>query len=118
MTEAAGSEKIALRPASIADESYLLALRQETMDPHFARLGQVPTENFHLERVRQHYDDTPIIHCDGAAVGMLKAYRAGGEWVLSQLQIAPPYQGRGLGERVVSVLLSTAREVLRSAPDP
>jgi ribosomal protein S18 acetylase RimI-like enzyme len=103
-------EQIVLRPVSEADEPYLLALRQAVMNEHFARLGDVPTEDAHRERLRHHYEDARLIVCDENVVGMVKAYRTEREWLLSQVQIAPPYQGRGLGETVVRLLLETARE--------
>lgn len=98
-----------MRPVSPADESYLLALRQRTMDEHFARLDEVPTKDAHLERLRDHYGDIRVIHVDDRPVGMVKAYRGEAEWVLSQVQIAPEHQGKGLGEQVVRLLLADAK---------
>lgn len=100
---------IVVRPAVPADEAWLLALRQTTMDEHFARLGEVPSADAHRERLRQHYDDIRLILCDDAVVGMVKAYRSEGEWALDQVQIAPPHQGRGLGETAVRLVLEEAR---------
>lgn len=100
---------ITLRPATNADESFLLGLRQSTMSEHLERVGEPSDAAAHHARLQYRYDAARIICLDGAAIGLLKAYRDETEWCLVQLQITAQYQGRGLGERIIKTLLANAQ---------
>lgn len=101
---------ITLRPATNADEPFLLSLRRATMTEHLERVGEPSDAEAHRARLQYRYDAARIICLDGTALGLLKAYRDETAWHLVQLQIDPQYQGRGLGERIIKTLLASAQD--------
>ncbi|UTV58875.1 GNAT family N-acetyltransferase [Burkholderia arboris] len=99
---------ISLRTASDTDLPFLLTLRRLTMTEHLQRVGAPTDDAAHDQRIRAHFDDAMIV-CEGAAaIGLLKATRAAGEWHVHQIQILPAHQGRGIGEAVLNALLADA----------
>ncbi|WP_321790342.1 GNAT family N-acetyltransferase [Burkholderia pyrrocinia] len=99
---------IDLRPASLEDLPFLLALRRLTMTEHLQRVGAPTDDEAHDRRIRAHFEDAMIV-CEGAtAIGLLKVTRAAGEWHVHQIQILPSRQGRGIGEAVLRQLLAEA----------
>lgn len=115
---------LTLRSAVESDLPYLLALRRETMDAHLATAGLPHDDEAHMARILYHFEDARIVMLDGAAAGLLKAYRDDDAWYVVQVQVAAPYRGQGLGERLLlSVLrqadaagLPTRLDVLRANP--
>jgi len=105
MTESA----LTLRPATEADEPFLLTLRQATMTEHLERAGEPADDAAHRARLRYRYDAARIICLDGDAIGLLKAYRDDTQWHVIQLQIGRQFQGSGLGERILKTLLAAAQ---------
>lgn len=98
-----------LRAARDDDEPFLFALRKATMTEHLERVGEPTGDAEHRARLLHRYDKARVICVDDAPAGLLKAYRTDTEWVVVQLQIAPPLQGRGLGERVLRTILDAAQ---------
>jgi len=95
-------------PATEADLPALLALRKQTMDPHL-RAADLPVDDAcHMLRVRYQWEHARLIMLEGQWAGLFKAYRDAACWQLVQLQIAPPFQGRGLGARVLAGMLAQA----------
>ncbi len=79
------------------------------MTEHLTRAGEPTSPDAHGERMRHRFADIRIVMLDGAAVGMVKAYREADAWILHQIQILPSHQGSGLGRRVVEAVIATAR---------
>jgi ribosomal protein S18 acetylase RimI-like enzyme len=100
---------ITLRPAQPADEAFLLDLRKATMTAHLQRAGEPADDAAHRARLMHRYDVAQVICIGGAPAGLLKAHRTDTEWVVVQVQIAPAHQGRGIGERALQTVLSTAQ---------
>ncbi|NTX26219.1 GNAT family N-acetyltransferase [Burkholderia pyrrocinia] len=101
---------IDLRPASLEDLPFLLALRRLTMTAHLQRVGAPTDDEAHDRRIRAHFEDAMIV-CEGAtAIGLLKVTRAAGEWHVHQIQILPARQGQGIGEAVLRELLTDAAQ--------
>lgn len=101
---------VQFRPACDADQPYLLALRQRTMDPHFHATGLPCAESDHWLRIQLRYDCAQLILLAGQPVGLLKLVKEGAIWDLIQLQLAPEVQGSGLGTRLLREILQQARE--------
>ncbi|MBO1110560.1 GNAT family N-acetyltransferase [Bordetella petrii] len=99
---------LTLRPALESDLPYLLALRRQTMDEHLASSGLPADDATHLARIRYHWEDAHIVLFDGAPAGLLKSYRGPAAWHVVQVQVAPQYQGRGLGARLLREVLAQA----------
>lgn len=100
--------KIELRAANAADEPFLLALRRSAMAEHHTLLGLNITDADDLARVRYHFDDAQVVCCAGAPIGLFKAFRENGGWVLSQFQLERAFRGRGLGKMLIGELLAKA----------
>ncbi|MBM3546589.1 MAG: GNAT family N-acetyltransferase [Alphaproteobacteria bacterium] len=100
---------IAFAPASEADFERLLVLRGEVMRPHLERLGR-----YHPERSRARFREAfkpetmRLILVDNAFAGCVTFEAKGDHIELGQFYLAPPRQGRGLGGRVLDILLAEA----------
>jgi ribosomal protein S18 acetylase RimI-like enzyme len=98
--------EIALRPARPDDETWLLDLRRRTIGPYRAALGLPVDDASLLASVQEQYEDAQIICEGGRRIGLFKAYRDGDAWLLSQIQLEPDCQGRGIGERLIRAFLA------------
>lgn len=103
-------EHACLRPALPEDEAFLLALRKQTMTEHLARVGLDLGDEQHRQRLLANYADASVICVGNEDVGLCKAYRAETAWVLMQIQLAPAWQGRGIGAEVIETLIARARK--------
>lgn len=99
-----------LRPATPADEAFLLALRKQTMTEHLSRVGLDLGNEHHRQRLLANYADACVIYVADEAIGLCKAYRSETAWVLMQIQVAPAWQGRGVGADIIDALIAHARE--------
>jgi ribosomal protein S18 acetylase RimI-like enzyme len=101
---------IELRPASIADEPFLLQLRKSTMTEHLQKAGVATDDGTHFERIRANFEDARVVRAGDEDVGLLKISREVSKWHVHQLQISPNCQGRGIGEAVLRLVLAEAKE--------
>lgn len=94
------------RPATAADYDFLYWLHAATIREAVAATWGWD-EIFQRQRFRQHFDPDvqQIIVVDGKDVGVLKLEERPGEPFLSLIEIAPAYQGQGLGTRIIRDLL-------------
>lgn len=99
-----------LRPAAPADEAFLLALRKQTMTEHLSRVGLGLDDEHHRQRLLANYADACVICVADEAIGLCKAYRSETAWVLMQIQVAPAWQGRGVGADIITALIAQARQ--------
>ena len=99
-----------LRPATREDEAFLLALRKQTMTEHLSRAGLDLDDEHHRQRLLAHYADACVICVADEAIGLCKAYRSDSAWVLMQIQVAPAWQGRGVGADIITALIAQARQ--------
>ncbi|AIO37496.1 acetyltransferase domain protein [Burkholderia cenocepacia] len=102
--------KITLRPASAADEPFLLRLRKLTMAEHLRKAGVSTDDETHYQRIRSNFEDAKIVRAGEEDIGLLKLSRAVTEWHVHQLQISPEYQGRGIGQAVLRLVLAEAKD--------
>lgn len=99
---------LTLRPATEADLDFLLALRKETMGPHTRTAGLPDDDAAHLERLRLHWAHAQVILLDGQPAGLFKVFREPDHWYVQQVQVAPAWQGYGVGAKVMGTLLEQA----------
>ncbi|MNS83975.1 Acetyltransferase (GNAT) family protein [compost metagenome] len=104
----APEHSLALQPATEEDLPFLLALRKATMQEHMERAGAPATDEHHLARIQYHFDDAQIVWVDGRPAGLFKHYRDTDGWHILQIQIAPDFQGMGLGRRLIEPVLDRA----------
>jgi ribosomal protein S18 acetylase RimI-like enzyme len=100
--------ELTLRPATSADEPFLIDLRRLTMDEHLERVGQSTDENAHWERLRYRFNDAHIVCCGSEKIGLFKFFRDPDEWNIVQIQILPSHQGRGIAAQLISEFLGQA----------
>jgi ribosomal protein S18 acetylase RimI-like enzyme len=100
--------EITLRPALVADEAFLLELRKSTMERYLEGAGEPIDEDTHLRRIRSHFPNAKIICLAGERIGLIKTHLSATEWAISQLQIAPALQGKGVGTEVIRRVIERA----------
>lgn len=101
--------RVSLRPALADDAEWIAELRAEVLRPDLERLGR-----YDDIRVRQRFRDafdstcTRIIVVDGADVGSVAVRPEGGAHWLEHFYIATSHQGRGVGGRILAMVLGDA----------
>ncbi len=101
---------IALEPAIADDTETLAALRVAAMRPSLEALGR-----FDPDRARNRFldsytpEDTTVLRCDGALAGFMVLRHRPEDLYLDHLYIAPEFQGRGLGDRLLSAAMERAQ---------
>jgi ribosomal protein S18 acetylase RimI-like enzyme len=98
-----------LRPAKDDDRSFLYDLHRLAMREYVdATWGWSEPEQ--EERFRRAFDprSIQIVVQEGRDIGALTVIRAPDELVLGNIEILPALQGKGIGSRVVRVLLAEA----------
>lgn len=103
-----GTHKIFLRSATQKDIPFLKSLRATTMQAvvsnHYAW-----DDTAQQERVMAHFDCAKIIEIDGEEAGLLKIVESEREIHLSQIQLSPKYQGKGIGSHLIKSMLEKAQ---------
>ena len=98
------------RQATEDDWDFLVLLRRTTMGAHIDRAGVDYDEEFQTQRIRHKYDCAQIVVLDGEDIGLLKVSKEADPWQLIQIQLAPGFQGRGLGTALLDGVLAAAQE--------
>ena len=98
-----------LCPATESDIPFLVDLRERTMRGHVEATGVTYDGTEQLQRVLHCFGDAMIIRQEGRNVGLLKLSRATARWELIQIQITPELQGRGIGRRILGMVLADAK---------
>ena len=99
-----------LVPAGVEDQAWLEQLRRSVYrDLFFATWGQWD-EDRHLRHCSECWNDGGILcmEVDGQRVGMLQLFERPTSIEIGEIQIAPPYQGRGIGTILLRDTISGA----------
>ncbi len=100
---------VALRPAKPADSEFCFQLHKAAMGDYVTAIW-----GWDEQRQREFHDRAfvpgrwQVITANGTDVGMLDVEYRPGEIYLSRIEIHPGYQGRGIGSRLVNMLLDEA----------
>ncbi|MBL6447905.1 GNAT family N-acetyltransferase [Fulvivirga sp. 29W222] len=98
------------KKALASDIEYLLWLREETMTPHLLKAGfKVDREN-HYKALNYKFEGARIIFHGDERVGLIKTSSEENFIEIIQFQIAPEFQRRGFGRKII-------RELIAEAPD-
>jgi ribosomal protein S18 acetylase RimI-like enzyme len=100
---------IALRPATADDAEFFFALHKRSLGPYVDQIWgwdddeqrAYMTGDFDLDRVR-------VIVVDGVDGGRLDVEERDDEVFLALIELAPEYQGRGIGSRLIRELIGGA----------
>jgi ribosomal protein S18 acetylase RimI-like enzyme len=106
---------VTLRPARSADYPFALHLYVQTIKPlATAWMGWVDEEQEVQFASLWKPEDTRIITLNGAEIGWVEFRQTGNEVFLKQLYISPAHQRRGIGSRVMRLLLEERRGTAKS----
>lgn len=103
------SPHYALRPANAADFDFLFALHAATIRPAVeATWGW--DEAFQANHFREHFvaEENQVIVVDGQDVGVLKLEERDGDLFIGLIEIAPAFQGAGLGSQIIRDVVASA----------
>ncbi|WP_223271553.1 GNAT family N-acetyltransferase [Colwellia hornerae] len=103
---------IGFRQAQPSDIGYLLRLRKASMGEHLIAAGLNLSDQQHLERVKEFFADSSIILMNEQPIGLIKLGVLTDKLHIRQLQIAPQYQGKGIGGKVLALVIKKSK-VLR-----
>jgi len=100
---------IAFRPATADDAEFFFALHKLSLGPYVDQIWgwdddeqrAYMTGDFDLDRVR-------VIVVDGVDAGRLDVEERDDEVFLGLIELAPEYQGRGIGSRLIRELIDGA----------
>ena len=99
-----------LRQATDDDRAFLYELMVATMKPYVVETWAGWDETFQVRRFTEHFDPArcQIVVVDGRDIGMISIDRGDAEIFLANVQIAPDFQGMGLGSAIIGDLLAEA----------
>lgn len=97
--------------ANADDVPFLLKLRQKTMNEHLSSAGFRTDDEYHLARINEAYNDSLIINVNNRQIGLIKLSRQKNNLHIRQLQILPEYQNKGVGSKVLSVIINKAKSL-------
>jgi ribosomal protein S18 acetylase RimI-like enzyme len=102
---------IGFRNATQQDKDFLLFLRRRAMGPHLRKAGIIMTELEHRANIDEFFACSHIILCDRQPIGLLKLRQKSLSLHISQIQILPKHQGKGIGSKVLSVVKKRALQL-------
>jgi ribosomal protein S18 acetylase RimI-like enzyme len=79
------------------------------MGPVHTAAGVDLSPEYAEARVRSNFDCAEIIELNGRPIGLLKVIRSPTESRVSQIQLLPEHQGKGIGTRLLQEVLDSAR---------
>ncbi len=101
---------LSYRKATIEDLAFLLQLRKASMTKHLEVAGLFLSDKEHLERIKEHFNDSQLILLNNKAIGLLKLGIMQERLHIRQFQLLPKYQGKGIGYQVLKSLITKARK--------
>ncbi len=101
-------QALTFKKASDEDLEFLLWLRKETMVEHHINAGKDVTEENLLSRIKHHFELAKIILQKEQKIGLLKVGENKTEIEIHQIQIAPDYQNKGIGRKIIQSILTEA----------
>lgn len=102
---------IQYRAANKSDITFLLTLRKQTMQQHLINAGLNSSEEQHLERIYDHFEDSFIIMLHDQPIGLLKVGRFAHGLHIRQLQLVPECQRQGIGRKVIEQMQHKATKM-------
>lgn len=100
-----------LRTTTVDDYAFLYQLHVATMKDTVAHVWGWD-DDFQADHFREHFDPLrlKIIVVDGTDVGVLAVEHREDTLFLSNIEIAPTFQRRGLGSQIIQDVLAEARD--------
>lgn len=126
MSESSGSDDaVALRPATEADEAFLLSVYASTRQQELEAVQWTAAQKAAFlawqgaaqhRYYRQNYAgaEYAVIEAEGHPIGRLYLHRRSDEIRIMDIALLPPYRGRGVGTRLLRQVLDEGRRTGRS----
>jgi ribosomal protein S18 acetylase RimI-like enzyme len=101
--------RIGLRPAVAEDSDFCFRVHRAAMGPYIAEIWGWDDE-VQADYHRRAFESSrfQVITVDGVDAGLLHVERRPDEIYLGRIELDPPYQGRGVGGRLIGGLLREA----------
>jgi len=99
-----------MRQANHSDIEFLQKLRCATMNEYLEKMGLPIDKDSHLKRINYHFEAANILNIYGKPIGLFKYYEEKNKWHVVQVQIMPQYQGKGIGQSILSCLQKQAKK--------
>ena len=112
MTEP-GGHALELRPAAESDFETVFAITMATMRAYVEATWGIWDEAEHRSRIRDSFEPSThrLVHVDGQLAGLLAATEHPDHIQLVKVFLLPPFQGRGIGTRLVRQVMAQAEAV-------
>ena len=98
----------AVRPATESDRAFLFALKHATMRDYIVATFGPWDDVMERRHFGPDLNRIAVISVDGHDVAMIEARIEGDDWYLANIQVAPEWQGRGLGTQIVELVAAVA----------
>jgi GNAT superfamily N-acetyltransferase len=101
---------VTLRVAAIDDADFLFRLHRTAMQSYVAQTWGAWDEGWQLQHFQQHFDPSAcqIIMLHRQDIGVISVVRQETGMFLSNIELLPAYQGRGIGTYLIKTLLDEA----------
>ena len=103
--------KLSFITAQLTDVPFLLALRRVTMTEYLVNAGFEINDDYHLARINEAFQDSLLIKLDDENIGLIKLSKKNVRLHIRQLQILPQFQNKGIGGRVIDVVIKKAKQL-------
>lgn len=97
------------RQATEQDLDFLLQLREQTMIAYLEQAGIAIDRATHLSRIKYQFENAQIVEWQHQRIGLLKTQTNHQAIEIIQIQIAPAYQGKGLGKQVLQSVIAQGK---------
>ncbi|MDO7086373.1 GNAT family N-acetyltransferase [Pseudocolwellia sp. AS88] len=101
---------VGFRRAVATDVDFLLQLRKLTMTEHLNNAGFYFSDEDHIARIKEFFNDSFIITNHKESIGLIKLGVLADRIHIRQFQILPSFHGKGVGSFVLDVTKKKARE--------
>src|SRR5512135_1688517 len=100
---------IALRPATEKDGDLLWDLHRVTLKPYVEETWGWD-DNFQRRYFWEHFlpEKSQVIQCEGVDAGVLTIEESPLGYILSNIELYPQFQGRGIGSSLITSLIKKA----------
>ena len=93
------------------DLNFLLTLRKSSMTEHLNKAGLNYTDEDHVARINEYFEDSFIITNHNENIGLVKLGVFSNRIHIRQFQILPHFQGLGIGSYVLDVVKKKANKL-------
>ena len=102
---------VGFRRASSTDVDFLLLLRKSTMTEHLNKAGFHFSEQDHIARIHEFFNDSFIITINKESIGLIKLGLLDDRVHIRQFQILPSFHRMGIGSYVLEVVKKKAKDL-------